>query len=162
MKAIAILPLVMILSGCMCVAVSTQERAEIEALHARGISWSGEWKAGRFEPPVKMGPAVGWSFLPGASQVFMAHKMEVNNIVEVQRGASYIRLESKGMLMLGTSWLPYVYAFTFPFGLATGTVIDVNRINNLALLRQMKVKGEFEPPTNENTTEDERNADDGE
>lgn len=150
------------LSRCMCVAVSTRERAEIEALHARGISWSGEWKAGRFEPPVKMGPAVGWSFLPGASQVFMAHKMEVNNLVDAQRGASYIRLESKGILMLATSWFPYVYAFSFPFGLATGTVIDVNRINNLALLREMKERGELDDLTDEQTTKTERMVDDGE
>ena len=39
--------------------------------------------------------------------------------------------------MLATSWFPYVYIFTLPVGLASGTIVDVNRVNNLALLEWM-------------------------
>lgn len=39
-----------------------------------------------------------------------------------------------GTLMLAISWIPYIYAATCPVGCASGVVVDVNRVNNLALL----------------------------
>lgn len=125
-----------LLSGCACVTITPEEAARIDALHARGITWSQEWKAGRFTPPVNMTAAVWWSVLPGAGQHFMAHKMGDAGL-DAEHADDCLRLRTSGTLMLATSWFPYVYVFTLPCGLAAGTVQDVNRINNLALLRYM-------------------------
>lgn len=124
--------------GCSNVTLSLRERAEIEALNEQGISWSGEWKAGRFDPPVKMEPAVWWSLYPGAGQMFLRYKMEDAGMFDARSVSDCEHLRRTGARMMGFSWIPLVYVFTFPIGLSTGTVIDANRINNLALLRSIK------------------------
>ena len=128
--------LVLAVAGCSCVDVMPKERARIDQLHAEGISWSRERDAGRFTPPINMTAAVWWSLLPGAGQHFIAHKMKVygyERFGEV-RWRDRRQVRASGTLMLGTSWFPYVYVFTLPIGLASGVVVDVNRVNNLALL----------------------------
>ena len=127
-----------VLSGCSCVDVKQSEIVRIDRLHAKGISWTKERDAGRFQPPVNMTAAVFWSLLPGAGQHFMAHKMSESGCLRLSDAVVDKRqLRGTGTLMLGTSWIPYVYIFTLPFGLASGTVVDVNRINNLALLEYL-------------------------
>lgn len=140
-KSLAALVVSGVVAGCSCVDVTYDERARIEKLHAQGISWRNERNAGRFQPPVDMTAAVFWSLLPGAGQHFMAHKAAESG---VDRLCGQFRdrrqLRTAGTLMLATSWIPYVYCFTLPLGLASGTVVDVNRINNLALLEQQEAR----------------------
>ena len=125
-------------AGCSCVDVKQSERVRINQLHAQGISWKNERDAGRFTPPVNMTAAVFWSILPGAGQLFMEHKMSESGYLRLSDAVVDRRqLNVTGTLMLGTSWIPHVYCFTLPFGLASGTVVDVNRINNLALLEHL-------------------------
>lgn len=123
-------------AGCSCVDVTSKERMRINQLHAEGISWRGERDAGRFTPPVNMAAAVWWSLLPGAGQHFIAHKMDDYGAGQFgdARWQDRRQLRTSGTWMLATSWIPYVYIFTLPFGLASGVVVDVNRVNNLALL----------------------------
>ena len=45
------------------------------------------------------------------------------------------QLRTSGTWMLALSWIPYVYPLTLSLGLASGVVVDVNRVNNLALLQ---------------------------
>lgn len=126
------------LTGCACVTVSDAQRAEIDALHSKGISWSKNPPPG-FKPVVKMGPAVCWAILPGAGQIFIADKIgdahQEGRISELRSDCN--DLNGDGVVMLAVSWFPLIYDVTHPFG--TGGVIqDVNRVNNLALLEFMK------------------------
>lgn len=131
-----------VLTGCSCVDVRSSEIVRINELHSKGISWKDERDAGRFKPPVDMTAAVFWSLLPGAGQHFMAHKMSTSGVLRLKDAtADKAQLRGTGTLMLATSWFPYVYMFTLPFGLASGTVVDVNRINNLALLEHFEKQG---------------------
>ena len=119
--------------------VTPEERRRIDDLHRQGVSWSGERDAGRFTPPVNMTAAVCWSLLPGAGQHFIAHKMgdDGTDTFGACRRRDRAQLRISGTCMLATSWFPYVYIFTLPVGLASGTIVDVNRVNNLALLEWM-------------------------
>lgn len=120
-------------AGCTSVRVSDEDYARIDALNRDGITWRGEAEKETFQPIVKMGPAVLWSFLPGAGQHFIAHKMLDGGFYDGSFSGSRLKLQAKGTLMIGVSWLPFVYPFTFISGMM-GTVSDVNRMNNLALL----------------------------
>ena len=128
-------------AGCECVNVGSQDRIEVDALHRQGISWSGECEAGRLKPVVSMGPAIGWSFLPGAGQVFMAHKIDVaraeGRLNDPRAPGWAASMRSEGIPMLAVSWFPYIYDFTHPFGMAA-VIVDVNRLNNAALREAMK------------------------
>ena len=125
----------LVLAGCECVKITDQDRTELESLHQRGIAWSTERDAGIFNPIVCMGAAVGWSFLPGAGQYFIAHKIEdaiAEGRLQDPRAPIWASsLRSEGLPMLIFSWIPYVYDFTHPCGTA-GVIVDVNRINNIA------------------------------
>lgn len=139
---LAAIALAVTLVGCACVSVSSDERARINKLHERGISWSRERNAGRFQPPVDMTAAVFWSLLPGAGQHFIAHKMGESGFACLDsRDYDRCQLRVKGTLMLATSWFPDVYLFTLPCGILSGTIVDVNRINNLALLEWLERQG---------------------
>lgn len=123
-------------AGCSCVDVTPKERIRIDQLHAEGISWQRERDAGRFTPPINMTAAVWWSLLPGAGQHFIAHKMGdygAERFGDV-RWRDRRQLRTSGTWMLAISWIPYVYPLTLSLGLASGVVVDVNRVNNLALL----------------------------
>lgn len=120
-------------AGCTSVRVSDEDYARIDALNREGITWRGETEKETFQPIVKMGPAVLWSFLPGAGQHFIAHKMLDGGFYDGSFSGSRLKLQVKGTLMIGVSWLPFVYPFTLISGMI-GTVSDVNRVNNLALL----------------------------
>lgn len=120
-------------AGCTSVRVSDEDYARIDALNREGITWRGEAEKETFQPIVKMGPAVLWSFLPGAGQHFIAHKMLDGGFYDGSFSGSRLKLQAKGTLMIGVSWLPFVYPFTLISGMI-GTVSDVNRVNNLALL----------------------------
>lgn len=133
-----------LVAGCSCVDVMPEERSRIAQLNARGISWKRERDAGRFTPPVNMTAAVCWSLLPGAGQHFIAHKM---GDYGVEKFGSYRwqdrrQLRTTGTWMLAFSWIPQVYAATLPVGCATGVVVDVNRVNNLALLEWLDRQAE--------------------
>ena len=123
-----------IVAGCACINVTPEERGEIANLRENGTTWSGEKNNGQFVPPVNMIAATTWALLPGAGQHFIAHKMSDYGCTESDiclRGGQQLR--STGTLMIGLSWCPFVYIFTYPFGLI-GVITDVNRVNNLALL----------------------------
>lgn len=120
-------------AGCTSVRVSDEDYARIDALNREGITWRGETEKETFQPIVKMGPAVLWSFLPGAGQHFIAHKMLDGGFYDGSFSGSRLKLQAKGTLMIGVSWFPLVYPFTLISGMI-GTVSDVNRMNNLALL----------------------------
>lgn len=134
-RVVAVVAFVGIVAGCACVNITPEERVEIANLHENGITWSGERDNGGFEPPANMIVATAWAFLPGAGQRFVANKMVAYGCSEADmclRGGQ--QLWSTGSLMIGLSWCPFVYIFTYPFGLI-GVITDVNRVNNLALLQ---------------------------
>ena len=139
-KIAAIVCSCLVLAGCECVKITDQDRTELESLHQRGIAWSTERDAGKFNPVVSMGAAVGWSFLPGAGQYFIAHKIEdaiAEGRLQDPRAPIWASsLRSEGLPMLIFSWIPYVYDFTHPCGTA-GVIVDVNRINNIALREEV-------------------------
>lgn len=122
------------LAGCACVDVSNDERRRIEGMRRSGKTWSRCAEKGTFTPPVNMTAAVCWGLLPGAGQHFIAHKVEDAGLWHGRDSADLIELRSSGTLMLATSWFPYVYLFTLPCGIE-GIIVDVNRVNNLALLK---------------------------
>jgi hypothetical protein len=128
-------------AGCECMKPSDVDHEEIDALNAKGIAWSIEEKNGNFSPVICMGATVGWSFLPGAAQVFMAHKIEdaidEGRLQDPRAPGWAMALRAKGVPMLIFSWIPYVYDFTHPFGTAAA-IVDVNRINNVALREELQ------------------------
>ncbi len=136
----AVVAIVGMAAGCACVNVTPEERLAIDNLHENGITWSGERDNGEFEPPANMIVATAWAFLPGAGQRFIANKMVAYGCSDADfclRGGQQLR--STGSLMIGLSWFPFVYVFTYPFGLV-GVITDVNRVNNLALLQWVNEK----------------------
>lgn len=124
-------------AGCVCVEVSDGNRMKIDELKQEGVTWHGEMEKESFQPVVKMAPAVCWSFLPGAGQHFVAHKMLHAGFYDGEFSGCRLRLQAKGTLMLAVSWIPFVYPFTLTMGMI-GTVTDVNRVNNLALLESRR------------------------
>lgn len=125
-------------SGCMCVSVPDEKVEQIKILRRQGITWRTEAEAGRFTPPINQRAALGWSFIPGAGQHFIAHKMGDAGIEDT---FSTMRLRLEGTLMLMVSWIPFVYPVTLIGGMFTGTAVDVNRINYLTYLRQCEEQG---------------------
>lgn len=145
-------------SGCMCVSVPDEKDEQITALKKQGITWQSEAEAGRFTPAVSRSAAIGWSFLPGAGQHFIAHKM---GDAGIEATGSKIALRSEGTLMLMLSWIPFVYPVTLIGGMATGAMVDANRVNWLAYLRQREEQGlavETQQPQDEETAGSEMSA----
>ncbi len=125
-------------AGCYCVDVPEDVRARFNEYRAQGESWTRARDEYGFQPPVNMSAAIGWSILPGAGQYFMEHKMRVYGFdMEGEYAKASSELQANGFFMLLFSWIPYVYEFTLPCGLAAGTIIDVNRINNIAFVEFM-------------------------
>ncbi len=126
-------------TGCMCVHIPNDKERQIDDLKRRGISWQSEADAGRFTPAVNRLAAFGWSLLPGAGQHFIAHKMSDAGMENC--AISIASLRSEGTLMLAFSWIPFVYPFTLISGITTGTLVDANRANWLALLNERAANG---------------------
>ena len=139
-------------AGCICVNVSDEEREKIAALRQEGITWRGETEKETFQPVVKMTPAVLWSLLPGAGQHFVAHKMLDAGFYDGEFSSGRLKLQAEGTLMIGVSWLPFVYPFTLTAGIA-GTVTDVNRVNNLALLESRQNPNAHKPRVQKPSTQ---------
>lgn len=139
-------------AGCICVNVSDEERAKIATLRQEGITWRGETEKETFQPVVKMAPAVIWSLLPGAGQHFVAHKMLDAGFYDGEFSSGRLKLQAEGTLMIGVSWLPFVYPFTLTAGIA-GTVTDVNRVNNLALLESRQNPNAHKPRVQKTSTQ---------
>lgn len=118
-------------AGCQTIYVNESERAKLDELHRQGISWAGNPPDG-YTPAVKMTPAIFWSILPGAGQMFIANKMGDSEIQNHWQDRE--NLNVKGFAMVAFSWHPYVYFFTLPCGIG-GVVVDVNRANNLKLIQ---------------------------
>ena len=125
-----------LLAGCQCINVTHAERSQIDQLHSEGISWAGNPPAG-YSPAVNMTAAIFWGILPGAGQMFAAHKMDDAGIIE--HDFDKTSLNGSGFAMLALSWIPYVYEFTLPCGIG-GVVVDVNRVNNIHLLQYIDRK----------------------
>ena len=141
MKKLMIVTMAAALCGCAHVVVSDVERARIADLHTQGVSWSQNPPTG-YEPIVKMGPAVCWGLLPGAAQYFIAHKMDDAGITNQKKAQAKLRKDGGRMLLV--SWLPWVYDGTMPFGIG-GAIQDVNRINNLLLLKYIDEHPQLPP-----------------
>lgn len=127
----------MLAAGCASVEVSREQRAKLAELGRAGVTWRGEVEKKALRPTVKTPPAVLWSLLPGAGQHFVAHKMLDAGFYDGDYADMRASLQRKGTLMVAVSWLPFVYPFTLTWGVA-GTVADVNRANNLALLESRR------------------------
>ncbi len=129
------------LTGCKCVEISDVDYTETEVLNSQGIAWSIERDKGTFEPVVSMGAAVWYALLPGAGQLFMAHKIDCaiddGRLTDPRASSWASAMRREAIPMLIFSWIPYVYDFTHPFGTAA-VIVDVNRINNIALREALK------------------------
>lgn len=140
----------MLAAGCASVEVSREQRAKLAELGRAGVTWRGEVEKKALQPTVKTPPAVLWSLLPGAGQHFVAHKMLDAGFYDGDYADMRASLQRKGTLMVAVSWLPFIYPFTLTWGMA-GTVADVNRANNLALLESRQktkaTKPKAEPRT---------------
>ena len=136
MKQIITIALALLLTGCVAVRFSDADRARVEKLNRQGISWNSRRPKG-FKPVVKMGPAVGYSFLPGVNNIFIRNrvsdaKLDVDYIYDDNAGSATLRVIS-----IICAWTPLGYVISFPFRLS-GTMMDVHYVNNLALLRYME------------------------
>ena len=129
------------LTGCKCVKIADVDYTETEILNSQGIAWSKERDKGNFDPVVSMGAAVWYALLPGAGQLFMAHKIDCaiadGRLTDQRAGLWASAMRRKAIPMLIFSWFPWVYDFTHPFGTAA-VIVDVNRINNIALREALK------------------------
>ena len=97
MKKILIAMGLVALVGCQTVTVSESTDAEIRRMRASGVSWAENPPEG-YTPAVKMGPAICWAILPGAGQLFMAHKAAQAGVQLGDYDSAALR--SKGGLML--------------------------------------------------------------
>ncbi|MBR4354589.1 MAG: hypothetical protein IKP97_04745 [Kiritimatiellae bacterium] len=131
-KCILMVAMLAGMAGCNSVRVYEKERAQLDRLHEQGVSWAGNPPPG-YKPAVKMTPAIFWSILPGAGQMFIANKM--GDAAIENHDYDRAELNGSGVLLLSVSWFPYIYSVTMPFGMA-GAIMDVNRANNLKLVQE--------------------------
>ncbi len=143
--SVALVVMGLALGGCSCVKIGAIDHTETANLNSQGIAWSIERDKGRFQPVVSMGPAVCYALLPGAGQLFVAHKIDCaiadGRLTDPRAARWAAAMRRKGIPMLLFSWIPYVYEFTHPCGTA-GVIVDVNRINNVALREATKKSAE--------------------
>ena len=148
-KQLAMLAAAVVLAGCQTIDVTEKERAQLDDLHQRGITWAGNPPEG-YEPAVKMTPAIFWGLLPGAGQIFISDKMGDAGIRNHMRDQD--KLHSKGVWMVAFSWVPWVYDFTMPIGIG-GAIVDVNRANNIKLIQYCAEKDAAEKAQREAQTQ---------
>ncbi len=123
-------------SGCICIDLTEQERVRTSELYRSGVEWTREAEKGDFVPPVSLKTAFAWSTIPGAGQIFLAHKIEDAGL-ENRFGTDCKQLRLLGCTMLLFSWIPGIHGVMWVYG-SIGVHYDAFHVNDYTFLKHIE------------------------